>query len=237
MKLLQTLKQVLYLIFKYPKFNPRICFNYNKYWLDKRGKSLGSMNSYQLYRAKWICERIDIGSSVLDIGCGDGVILKYLIDKKRITAYGTDISDHALTALKDSEIKIFKCDLTNYIDNDSFPIVDHVLALEVLEHVPDAENLLLFLETKAIKSVFVSFPNTGYIAHRFRLLFGSFPLQWRLHPSEHLRFWTYRDLLWWFRTLNLDYSKVELNVYEGIPFLNKFWKGLFGMAFIFKIKK
>ena len=237
MKLFQTLKQILYLIFNYPNFNPKLCFDYNKYWLDKRGKSLGVANSFQLYRAKWICDRIDIGSSVLDIGCGDGVILKYLIDNKKITAYGTDISDHALMALNDSEIKTFKCDIKNDLDKDCFPIVDHVLALEVLEHVPEAENLLLFLETKAIKSVFVSFPNTGYIAHRLRLLFGSFPLQWRLHPSEHLRFWTYRDLLWWLRKLNLDLSKVEINVYEGVPFLNKIWKGLFGMAFILKIKK
>jgi len=67
-------------------------------------------------------------------------------------------------------------------------------------------------------------------------LFGSFPIQWRVHPGEHIRFWTYRDLKWWLKELDL-YDRSEIYVYEGIPFLNKIWKSLFGAAFVVEIKK
>ena len=61
-------------------------------------------------------------------------------------------------------------------------------------------------------------------------------MQWALHPGEHLRFWTYRDLKWWLKELGFD-KQSEVYVYEGIPVLNKLWKGLFGAGFMIKIKK
>ena len=89
---------------------------------------------------------------------------------------------------------------------------------------------------KAKKGVFFSVPNSGYISYRLRLLFGSFPVQWKIHPGEHLRFWTYKDIKWWLKQLNL-YHKSEIYVYEGIPFLNKIWKNLFGAGILVYIKK
>ena len=61
-------------------------------------------------------------------------------------------------------------------------------------------------------------------------------MQWTLHPGEHLRFWTYRDLKWWLNELSLI-DKSTVHIYEGIPLLNKLWRGLFGAGFIVKIEK
>jgi len=109
------------------------------------------------------------------------------------------------------------------------------MILEVLEHMPNPEKFLKLIIKKAKRGVFFSFPNTGYISYRLRLLFGAFPMQWRIHPGEHLRFWTYRDLKWWLKELEL-YDKSEIYVYEGIPVLNRLWKGLFGAGFVVEIK-
>lgn len=65
---------------------------------------------------------------------------------------------------------------------------------------------------------------------------GKFVIQWRMHPGEHLRFWTYKDIKWWLKELGYD-DKSEVMIYEGIPGLNKLWGGLFGMAIIGEIKK
>ena len=92
-----------------------------------------------------------------------------------------------------------------------------------------------FLRITDDKLIF-SVPNTGYVAHRKRLLFGSFPLQWRNNPGEHLRFWTLGDMKWWLKQLNL-YEKSIIKTYEGFPLLNKLWPGMFAMGIIVIIKK
>jgi hypothetical protein len=98
------------------------------------------------------------------------------------------------------------------------------------------EQFLKIIERKTKKSIFFSIPNTGFIAYRLRLLLGSFPVQWRIHPGEHIRFWTYRDLKWWLKELGY-LQRAEIVVYEGIPGFNKIWPSLFGMGLLVKIKK
>ena len=44
--------------------------------------------------------------------------------------------------------------------------------------------------------------------------------------SEHLRFWTIRDLKWWLGFLNI-YNQSKIIPYKRVPFLNKIWPNLF----------
>ena len=44
--------------------------------------------------AAWIPE----GASVLDLGCGDGSLLRYLKDERNIRGYGVEISDEGIEA-------------------------------------------------------------------------------------------------------------------------------------------
>ena len=129
-----------------------------------------------------------------------------------------------------------KFDINNFNTIEELPEVDHIMILEVLEHMPNPEKFLKMILPKAKKSIFFSFPNSGYIAYRLRLLFGSFPMQWTLHPGEHLRFWTFRDLKWWLNQMSLLH-KSKIHIYEGVPILNKVWKGLFGAGLIVKVEK
>ena len=78
-----------------------------------------------------------------------------------------------------------------------------------------------------------SFPNSGYYAHRLRFLFGRFPLQWVVHPGEHLRFWTVKDVNSWVNALKMNF--IKLIVYEGVPVLNKIWPSMFGQGIIIVI--
>jgi methionine biosynthesis protein MetW len=210
--------------------------NYDDYWINKRGKNLGFSNNWQKQRGDWIVSQIEEGSSVLDIGCGDGGVLLYMKEKKFFNALGADISDICLNFLDSKSIDVIKFDINDFSAIEKLPKVDHIMILEVLEHIPNPEKFLKMILPKAKKSVFFSFPNSGYISYRLRLLFGAFPMQWTLHPGEHLRFWTYRDLKWWLNELNLK-NKSTVFIYEGVPILKKVWKGLFGAGFIVKIQK
>lgn len=222
-------------LFYYPKLVLEET-NYDDYWVNKRGSNMGYANEWQKQRGDWIVSRIEEGSTVLDMGCGDGGVLLYMKSKKEFDAVGADVSDICLNFLDSKGIKTLKFDINDFDSIKALPEVDYIMILEVLEHMPNSEKFLNMIMPKAKKALFFSFPNSGYISYRLRLLFGAFPMQWRIHPAEHLRFWTYRDLKWWLKELKLD-KKNEIYIYEGMPFLNKLWKGLFGAGFIVRIKK
>lgn len=221
-------------LFNYPKLS-LAKVDYDDYWRDKRGGKLGILNSFQRARAEWIVANINEDSTVIDLGCGDGAVLLYMLNKKKFKAIGVDTSNFALNHLKKHNVETLNIELDKPEALSMIPDSDHILILEVLEHLQNPEEFLNLVVNKAKKSVFFSFPNTGYIKYRLRLLFGKFPVQWRLHPGEHLRFWTYQDLQWWLGELGYT-EKATIHVYEGVPVLNKIFKSLLGAAFIVELK-
>ena len=92
----------------------------------------------------------------------------------------------------------------------------------------DLQFLIQLLNLKGA-TIFASVPNSGYLTHRMRFLLGRFPLQWVASPNEHLRFWTFKDLKWWFKYLNI-LEKVKIIPYKGIPILNKLKPNLFAQG-------
>jgi len=222
-------------LFIYPAI-ARQELDYDEYWRRKKVGQLGEPNSFQTIRGNWISQRIELNSSVADIGCGDGSVLFAIKKNISIQAIGLDVSPVVLEFLASKDIQTVKFDLLDPQCLDKLPKVDHALILEVLEHMPRPEEFLLSVLNQVDRSVFISVPNTGFIQHRLRLLFGKFPLQWRSHPSEHLRFWTFDDFIWWLKVLQLENSTI-VYCYAGIPILNKLWPSLFAEGIIAQIKK
>ncbi len=229
-------------LFSYPQkgINMSGVTDYNVYWEEKRGKQIGMLSEWQKERAHLILESMknDIESITIgDIGCGDGSILSYLKKQKPNIniCVGYDSSSFALQKAKESDIQTYLIDISNHDNYFVLKRVDYYLLLEVLEHIPNSEKLLLCACAQSRKGVFISFPNTGYITHRLRMLFGRFPLQWRIFPNEHVRFWTRTDLIWWLSALGItDYV---VHNYKGIPILNKIFPGLFAAGFLVYIPK
>lgn len=180
---------------------------------------------------------LEPGETVLDLGCGDGNMLQYLKEKAGIKPIGVDISEEAKNSLVSKGIDMIKLDLNNSDRLDTIPEVDYITGFELIEHLPQPEQLVYKLSDKTKNGFIFSFPNTGYYAHRLRLLFGKFPLQWRTHPGEHLRFWTLSDTKCWVNDLGFEMK--ALLPYEGISILNKVLPGLFarGIVIVIESKK
>jgi len=232
-------------IFKYPKMVTGGTVDYDAYWKDKRGDKIGSLSDWQILRAE-MAKEIILSNKIVDekeivlsdIGCGDGNILNYLknkIEDLEIKMVGVDISEFALKKAEEFGVQTIKEDITNKDFISKFPEADYTIMFEILEHIPHSEEFLKNAYKVSKKGVMFSFPNTGYVTHRTRLLFGSFPLQWRLSPGEHLRYWTLRDLKWWLK--EQDYKNYEIKTYKGIPILNKIFPSLFAAAFFVFIRK
>jgi 2-polyprenyl-3-methyl-5-hydroxy-6-metoxy-1,4-benzoquinol methylase len=228
------LKRWSKLVYSYPKMNITKV-DYDAYWESKRGAEIGRLSDWQQIRANTIIKRILPGTSILDIGCGDGSILTYIASKIKVgDMYGADSSTKALDNLKN--IQGFKLDISSTDSLRTLPDADYVLLLEILEHIMNPEEVLHLLYKKANKGVFFSFPNTGFFVYRLRLLFGRTPMQWRLHPSEHVRFWTLIDLKWWLTQLGYMHTS-EIIFYKGVPILKNIWPSLFAAGFIVSLQK
>ncbi len=231
----KTLESLKLVFSKYPKLI--IKQDYDSYWKDKRGKDLGIITNFQKSRLNTFKKEFTNNTSIKDIGCGDGGILFNLSKERKFKKmYGYDISVKTLSHIKTFKAIPKELDLNDLSSLKKLEKTDYTIILEVLEHLKNSEEILLELLKSTDKKLIFSVPNTGYFAHRLRLLFGSFPLQWRLNPSEHIRFWTYKDMRWWLKQLKLD-KKSKIVLYEGIPVLNKIWPSMFTQGMVIIIKK
>lgn len=206
--------------------------SFDDYWTSKRGDQLGILNEFQAKRFRFLKSTLPLGSKVIDFGCGDGAILAHL-GVENYEFFGADLSDLALARVEQQGITPIKFNLETS-DISELPSCDYIMLLEVLEHVSRPEDVLMACIDHAEKGVIFSIPNTGHISHRLRLLFGKFPLQWRVHPGEHLRYWTLSDLKWWLKCLNIS-EITNVNVYMGS--LRKLYPSLFGRGLICHVDK
>lgn len=214
-----------------------VAFDYDAYWKERRTDSMGGLGAWQKKRAILASEIISLegGRTVNDIGAGSGEVLAYIRDHTPLNrAIAYDSSQYALEFAKRAGLEVKLLDAT-HVSNDLEP-ADFTVLFEVLEHLPFPEGLLHAAFNSSKKGVLFSFPNTGFFIHRFRLFFfGKFPLQWVKHPSEHLRFWTKKDLVWWLNAQG--YASYTVHYYVGIPFLKSIWPNLFAAAFFVHVRK
>ncbi len=238
------LKDILYTIkedFKKLRIYPDVSLengyvvDYEKYW-KKRGRNNQSvLTQWQKDRADRISKMVSKDDVIIDVGCGDASLLKYLIDKTGVRGVGVDMSEPILENAKNIDVETIVLDISKIDTLGQLPEADYIMGLEILEHMPNPEEFIMAVRKKVRKGMIFSFPNTGYYAHRLRLLFGSFPLQWILHPSEHLRYWTVRDARFWVDSLGFKMDKIIL--YQGVTVLNNIFPSLFGKGIIIKISE
>jgi methionine biosynthesis protein MetW len=201
--------------------------DYNEYW---RTKGVMPFTG----RCPVLAGLVRPGASVLDIGCGEGVTLKYLQDKAGVRGRGLDISSEAVGMARAKGVDASVADASSpdfRIDED----YDHIIISEVLEHIPNPEELLSKVKGRFTASLLLSIPNSAYYVHRLRLLFGRFPVQWAWHPGEHLRFWSLTDFREMLAENGLEVASI--NTHSGFLFLHSVWPNLFADSAIFEVRR
>lgn len=225
-------------IFIYPELR-REGSDYDAYWKSKRGNDVEALSDWQQERSDIILNHIpqNTALTIVDIGGGAGAVLNYIAKKRNVEkGIVDDISGEALAHAKEFGFIARTTDITKQEELNGIEKADHYILFEILEHIPKPENVLDVLYAKTERALFFSVPNTGYITHRLRLLFGKFPLQWWLEPGEHLRYWTRTDMKWWLDSLGYK-GKYELKTYKGVPLLDKLWPSLFAAGLVVILKK
>jgi methionine biosynthesis protein MetW len=220
-------------LYAYPRTANLRRRDYDAYWGEKAKGRLGQLSAWRLRRARAFACLLNPGDSVLDLGTGDGAILQYLIAERHIIGKGLDVSPAAVEFCRRQGLDV---DLIDVADAGAFPegVWDYAMLSEVLEHLANPESLLETLRPHVRKGFLISVPNSGFIAHRVRLMSGRFPLQWIVWPGEHLRFWTVADFYWWAE--QLGFTVAACRPYEGVRGLKRWWPSLFAAGVIYVLE-
>lgn len=143
-----------------------------------------------------IARLVPPGSRVLDLGCGDGAMLDYLIRERGCTGYGVEIADANIQACVARGVNVIQLNLDEGLAMFGDASFDVVLQIDTLQHLRNAEVMLR--ETARVgRTGIVAFPNFGHWPNRLAVLRGRMPvtkvLPYQWYDTPNIRVGTLRD--------------------------------------------
>lgn len=196
-----------------------------------------------VFRHAKALEMVEKGQKVLDIACGDGLLLSALA-QKGVFASGVDISEEGVKKCREKGLDVSVVDVAT----ENLPFADGtfdtVIMLDVLEHVYAPETLLQEAVRVSKKYIIISVPNFNSLPARLQVLRGSVPENNRPNKG-HVYWFNYRILSSMLLKHSLVITQVEANTFsERIPilgsitrFFTAIFPNLFGLSFVIKVEK
>ena len=141
---------------------------------------------------RYIMDLVKPGSKVLDLGCGEGELLKALQLEKRARVQGIELSDTSVQACVAKGLFVYHGDLNEGLADFNDNSVDYVILTSTIQvlHRPD---FLIKEAARVGKQCIISIPNFGYWPVRLQLLLKgtmprtkSLPYEWYDSPNIHL---------------------------------------------------
>ena len=130
-------------------------------------------------------------STVLDLGCGDGLLLRYLKQTRNVRGYGIEIADENILACVKNGVNVIQSDLERGLAGFDAGSFDAVILSQTLQAMRHTEQIVLEM-LRVGREGMVSFPNFGRWDQRLQVLRGQMPVsealpyQWYNTPNVHL---------------------------------------------------
>lgn len=187
---------------------------------------------------------VEPGSRILDVGCGDGALMKLLEEVHRVRASGIELSQagvHEAVALGLSVIQgDADTDLEDYPD-DAF---DYVILSQTLQATQNPRRVLENLLRIGKRSI-VSFPNFGFWRVRLSLMVNGTMPQTGLLPdpwwaTRNIHFCTIRDFVALCEEMGVTVEKaIALDIWgKRIPLNAPWWFwNLLGEQAVFLLRR
>jgi methionine biosynthesis protein MetW len=191
-----------------------------------------------------VADMVAPGSRVLDVGCGDGLLLEMLARDRQVDGRGVELSQRGVNDCVAKGLPVIQgdadADLADY-PKDSF---DYVILSQTLQ-ATQRPRIVLEHMLRIGRRAIVSFPNFGYWRVRTQLLLlGRIPratnLQYSWHETPNIHLCTIKDFVELAgeigavieRGMALDRAGAPFRVAAPLPVMN-----LFGAQAIFLLKR
>ncbi|MBP5274556.1 MAG: methionine biosynthesis protein MetW [Abditibacteriota bacterium] len=139
----------------------------------------------------YILDLINDGSTILDLGCGEGHLMQMLQDSKHCRCQGIEMNSAHVNECVKKGLFVYNDDLNEGLEDYPDRRFDYVILSDVIQTLPDCRKTLLEA-TRVGKKAIVTTPNFGNIFVRLQLLFTgkmpknkSMPYEWYNTPNIH----------------------------------------------------
>ncbi len=138
-----------------------------------------------------IAQCIPRAAHVLDLGCGDGTLLKYLQQSRGVTGYGVEIDDAKVLACVNNGVHVIQGDLERGLAEFADGSFDFVVLSQTLQAMRNTERIVREM-LRVGRAGIVTFPNFGHWKNRLQILRGRMPVsdrlpfEWFDTPNIHL---------------------------------------------------
>jgi methionine biosynthesis protein MetW len=158
-----------------------------------------------------IANMIPEGAKVLDVGCGDGMLLEYLRREKKVIGRGIEISIAGVNESVAKGLSVIQGNAEEEISHFPDNSFDYVILSQTLQAMDRPDKILEEL-LRVGKRAVVAFPNFGYWRVRLHLLLkGKMPvtksLDYPWYSTPNIHFCTIRDFVDLCDELNIKIEK------------------------------
>ncbi len=133
---------------------------------------------------------------MLDLGCGDGSLLRVLQNELDVLAYGIEIDDAGVLAATQKGLHVIQQNLEGGLALFEDKSFDMVILSQTLQTIHNTAQVLREM-LRVGRECIVSFPNFGYWPHRLSIFRGRMPvsksLPYEWYDTPNVRVLTIRD--------------------------------------------
>ncbi|HYP17777.1 MAG TPA: methionine biosynthesis protein MetW [Opitutus sp.] len=130
-----------------------------------------------------IGEWVEPGSRVLDLGCGKGALLDYLVQTKQVCAVGVDLDFHRITACVARGLSAYQGDMMSFMRQFGDRHFDRIICSRTVQELDDPTAVILEA-LRVGRALTVGFVNHGFWKNRVDALLRGRKLRNEVYTTE-----------------------------------------------------
>lgn len=188
---------------------------------------------------KTICDYIEDGSSVLDLGCGDCELLHRLIKNKNVKGQGIEIDEKEIYKCVQKGVSVLHEDIEYGLSEYQDKSFDYIVLQQSLSEVVKKPDKVIQEALRVGEKVIISFSNFAHYRARFQIFLKgrtpitpSLPYSW--YDTPNLHFLSLSDFIEYCKKRNI---RIEKATYLGTKRKAYLLPNFFALVGIFMISQ